>query len=196
MICSYCAHLNPEGTGRCEACGQAMTVTCPQCQISLSAQANFCSNCGMNLQEILYSADPVTVYGAPYFEPAPIYGSPAMMNTPAQGIPPTDPGQTQLQAPPAQLLHEQSQTLIPLHANVIHIGRPQGTIPPDIDVSGLAHGDVVSRVHAVLEMRAGDYYIEDSGSSNGTFINDLPLPPGHPYRLRQGDRISLVTTQA
>ncbi|MFO5492420.1 MAG: FHA domain-containing protein, partial [Cuspidothrix sp.] len=31
----------------------------------------------------------------------------------------------------------------------------------------------------------------DVGSSNGTYINNLPLLPGNRHRLRPGDRISL-----
>jgi pSer/pThr/pTyr-binding forkhead associated (FHA) protein len=33
--------------------------------------------------------------------------------------------------------------------------------------------------------------VEDVGSSNGTYINNLPLSQGNRHRLRPGDRISL-----
>ncbi|MFM7545677.1 MAG: FHA domain-containing protein, partial [Synechococcales cyanobacterium] len=64
-------------------------------------------------------------------------------------------------------------------------------IPPDIDVSGFANSDIVSRIHADIRLEGGIYYIEDVGSSNGTYINNLPLSPGNRHRLRPGDRISL-----
>jgi len=34
-------------------------------------------------------------------------------------------------------------------------------------------------------------YLEDVGSSNGTYVNNTPLPKGNRHRLRAGDRISL-----
>jgi len=34
-------------------------------------------------------------------------------------------------------------------------------------------------------------YLEDVGSSNGTYVNNTPLPKGNRHRLRPGDRISL-----
>ena len=41
-------------------------------------------------------------------------------------------------------------------------------------------------------LNAGElYYIEDVGSSNGTYINNTALPKGNRHRLKPGDRISL-----
>ena len=47
----------------------------------------------------------------------------------------------------------------------------------------------ISRHHAKIE-RAGSgdqYVIEDLGSSNGTWVNDEPVEPGHPYPLYPGN---------
>ena len=100
---------------------------------------------------------------------------------------------TQLQVPQAQLLHVQTDTIVslPSHLSVIHIGKPNSRIPPDIDVSGFPNSAVVYRVHADLRIEAGIYYIEDVGSSNGTYINHAPLAQGNRHRLRPGDRIAL-----
>jgi pSer/pThr/pTyr-binding forkhead associated (FHA) protein len=93
----------------------------------------------------------------------------------------------------AKLLHVQSDTSVELPSGltVIHIGKPNDRIPPDIDISGFANSEVVSRVHADLRVEGDAYYIEDVGSSNGTYINNVPLPVGNRHRLRPGDRISL-----
>jgi pSer/pThr/pTyr-binding forkhead associated (FHA) protein len=87
----------------------------------------------------------------------------------------------------------QTNTLLELPAqlNVIHIGKPNDQIPPDVDVSGFPDSDVVSRIHADIRIEAGIYYIEDLSSSNGTYVNHNPLPPGDRHRLRTGDRIAL-----
>lgn len=101
--------------------------------------------------------------------------------------------QTQLQQQSAKLLHlRTNQSLeLPQHLPVIHIGKPNDKVPPDIDVSGFADSDVVSRIHANLRMEGDGYYIEDVGSANGTYINNMPLVEGNRHRLRAGDRISL-----
>ncbi|MEA5604277.1 FHA domain-containing protein [Nostoc sp. UHCC 0252] len=100
---------------------------------------------------------------------------------------------TQLQQVIARLIHVQTDRLIELPQNlsVIHIGKPNDRIPPDIDVSGFPNSEVVSRIHADIRVEGDAHYVEDVGSSNGTYINNLPLLPGNRHRLRPGDRISL-----
>ncbi len=107
---------------------------------------------------------------------------------------PTEGGaKTQLQQMIAKLLQVQTNTLIelPQHLSVIHLGKPNDQIPPDIDVSGFPNSDIVSRVHADIRVEGDGYYIEDVGSSNGTYVNNFPLPKGNRHRLRPGDRIAL-----
>lgn len=100
---------------------------------------------------------------------------------------------TQLQQFTASLLHIQTNLTIeiPAHFPVVHIGKPNTVIPPDIDVSGFPDSDIVSRIHADIRVDGGAFYFEDTGSSNGTYINNLPLPAGNRHKLRAGDRISL-----
>ncbi|MGK7935972.1 MAG: FHA domain-containing protein [Xenococcaceae cyanobacterium] len=100
---------------------------------------------------------------------------------------------TQLQLQTAKLLHVQTNNIIeiPPSLAVIHIGKPNSQIPPDIDVSGFANSDVVSRIHADIRVEGDAYFIEDVGSSNGTYINHIPLLVGNRHRLRTGDRIAL-----
>lgn len=100
---------------------------------------------------------------------------------------------TQLQSHHAVLLHVRTNVEMTLPENlpVVHIGKPNDRIPPDIDVSGFPDSEVVSRVHADIRVEGDAYYIEDLGSSNGTYINNLPLVQGNRHRLRMGDRIAL-----
>lgn len=101
--------------------------------------------------------------------------------------------QTQIQSLTARLLHVQTDTLmeLPIGLNLLHIGKPNDRVPPDIDVSGFPESEIVSRVHANIRIEGDVYYIEDVGSSNGTYINNLPLAAGNRHRLRPGDRIAL-----
>jgi FHA domain/Double zinc ribbon len=93
----------------------------------------------------------------------------------------------------ASLLHVQTNVKLELPPNlqVIHIGKPNNMIPPDIDVSGFPDSDIVSRVHGDIRFEGNAFYFEDTGSSNGTYINNIPLASGNRHRLQAGDRISL-----
>jgi predicted component of type VI protein secretion system len=109
---------------------------------------------------------------------------------PAEGMSETA---TQLQQQTAKLLHVQTNTSVELPSGiaVVHIGKPNDRIPPDIDVSGFPNSEIVSRIHADIRMEGDAYYVEDMGSSNGTYINNLPLSMGNRHKLRPGDRIGL-----
>lgn len=98
---------------------------------------------------------------------------------------------TILQQPLARLIHVQTNRVIELPENfpVIHIGKPNDRIPPDVDVSEFPNSQIVSRMHAVIRVEGYEYYIQDRGSSNGTYINKYPLLPENWYKLRPGDRI-------
>lgn len=113
---------------------------------------------------------------------------------PVPGSPmPAGVAKTQLQQQSARLIHVQTNTPmeLPHSLSVVHIGKPNDLVPPDIDVSGFANSEIVSRVHANLRVEGDACYLEDVGSSNGTYVNNTPLPKGNRHRLRPGDRISL-----
>lgn len=99
---------------------------------------------------------------------------------------------TQLQVTTVRLKQVQTNSLIeiPRGLSIVRIGKPNDHTPPDIDVSGFPDSEIVSRVHANIRVEGDAYYLEDVGSSNGTYINGLPLPVGNRHRLRPGDRIA------
>ncbi len=105
----------------------------------------------------------------------------------------TAPVSTQLQFAVHQLLHIQTNTSleIPPQLQIVHLGKPNDQISPDIDVSGFPSAEVVSRIHANIRVEGESYYIEDIGSANGTYINHNILPKGNRHLLRSGDRIGL-----
>jgi len=79
----------------------------------------------------------------------------------------------------------------------VDIGRldPDSGVWPDIDLTQDDPGTQVSRKHARIVFRDGKYFIEDLGSTNGTFVNKGPrLAPGMPQQLRSGDEIIMGRT--
>ena len=108
-------------------------------------------------------------------------------------IPPATKDSTQVQQVTARLIHVQTskQIELPQSRCAIFIGKPNNSIPPDVDVSVFPNSRVVSRIHAVINVMADGFYIKDVGSVNGTYINNLRLSLGNRHRLKPGDYISL-----
>lgn len=217
IVCPNCNHANPDGAVQCEACYTPLPVSipCPSCGTAVQADASFCGQCGYNLQSVSApmpsTSEPSQpnpqelppVVPDPLVPPDPIILPTQVKATPSPATPehpatPDQPAQppvvaTQLQQSNARLLNLQTSTVIEIPPGliVIHLGKPNDQIPPDIDVSGFPNSEVVSRIHADIRVEGDAYYIEDVGSSNGTYINNSPLPMGNRHRLRPGDRISL-----
>ncbi|MDJ0598808.1 MAG: FHA domain-containing protein [Crocosphaera sp.] len=198
ITCPNCQHENPDGAVQCEACFTPLPklVNCGNCGQPLLSNATFCGECG--------AAYPFE--GSPQGETSPPPPPPPVtppppppsINPPEEPPAPPPPkpvasAPTQLQTQTASLLHVQTDTTLelPQGLEIVHVGKPNEQIPPDLDVSALPNSDVVSRIHADIRNEAGIFYIEDVGSSNGTYINYTALPPGNRHRLRPGDRISL-----
>ena len=77
------------------------------------------------------------------------------------------------------------------------IGRwdADGGVFPDVDLDSDDPEAKVSRRHARISMRDGNYLIEDLGSTNGTFVNrGRRLAPGDRYPLKDGDEIIVGKT--
>ena len=78
-----------------------------------------------------------------------------------------------------------------------NIGRwdADGGVFPDVDLDSDDPEAKVSRRHARISLRDGNYLIEDLGSTNGTFINrGRRLAPGDRHPLKDGDEIIVGKT--
>lgn len=75
----------------------------------------------------------------------------------------------------------------PVHQGRSVLGRQGAATGLDIEISH----PTTSSLHAVLlaAARPGRVLVEDTSSTNGTFVNDNLLTPGHRWELRDGDRV-------
>jgi serine/threonine protein kinase len=105
----------------------------------------------------------------------------------------TNNDSTQMQQAKISLTHlaTNKEFKLPKNKPVIHIGKPNARRDPDIDVSELPNASIVSRNHASIYLRGDGMYLEDSGSSNGTYVNETRLFAGVQRRLQSGDIITL-----
>jgi CRP-like cAMP-binding protein len=81
------------------------------------------------------------------------------------------------------------------------IGRadPVTGILPDIDLTPVDNNRSVSRRHAKIIHAANEYHIlEEVGTVNGTFVNDVRIPTGVPVTIHNGDliKIGLISMKA
>lgn len=189
ITCSNCHHINPDGAIQCEACYAPLPamINCPHCGIQLQADARFCGQCGNDLVPVgeeSATTIPTTLSGS-----SPTAGE---AEAPPAPLPVTNP-ETQLPPQVASLLHVQTQKTIelPVGREIIHLGKPNDRLPPDIDISGFPNSQIVSRVHAQIRVEGDGFFLEDLASANGTYVNHEPLLPGSRYRLSSGDRMAL-----
>jgi hypothetical protein len=68
--------------------------------------------------------------------------------------------------------------------DTIHIGRSSDN---DIKVKD----EYVSRRHLKVFKRGGKYFLQDLGSSNGTFVNGLQVAPGEEVEVKEGATITV-----
>jgi pSer/pThr/pTyr-binding forkhead associated (FHA) protein len=92
-----------------------------------------------------------------------------------------------------QLVATQRLVRLPTDGDVV-LGRFEHgySNPPDVDLT-VDDGEIpsVSRRHALLICRGGQHWLEDMGSSNGTYLNGRQLSLGKSQPLAAGDRILL-----
>lgn len=192
-------HENPDGSAFCDECGEPLSgaapvavaaapqpapsvasapvgsEVCPSCGSLNPAGESFCSNCGAMLGAA--AADNV----APAVIAPSVTAAPVMPSAPA--------------ALSARLIVEADNQEFDLSGkDIVVIGREDAVsnIFPDVDLT--PHGGEeggVSRMHARIFVENGLYMLEDSNSTNFTFLNRQKLTANTPMALHDNDEIKL-----
>ena len=185
-------------------------TTCPNCHKHNPDTSRFCDQCGSRLvQPPKTESEP-----APYLPPAPAERPSISPNATSLGIPAVE---IDVPAPPAMPAagSVDSPAAKPAHATLmIERGGSPGTefrltndettigrwdadngVFPDIDLDAFDEDAKVSRRHARIRRNNGSYFIEDLGSTNGTYVNrGRRLLPGNAQLLNDGDEVIVGKT--
>ena len=88
--------------------------------------------------------------------------------------------------------YEGVERILEFDASRIAIGRPSDTEKPDADLSP---DNQVSRQHAVLEVKNGVFWLTDSGSRCGTWVNGREIRGQGEWRLWPEDLVQVGQTR-
>lgn len=212
--CPQCGSMMPSDAAFCDQCGMRLTPQpapqsrapvaqrCPQCGAAAVAGQAFCEQCGHALGGRAAAYKPSAPATAPAQRcaqcNAPLGAGDTFCpqcghrsETGAAGAPPAAPVEPPPRPPGAHLIMQSNGSAITLPAKeVVVIGRedPMSDQFPDIDLTPFGGGEQgVSRQHARIMKREDGYFIEDLGSMNFTFVNQMKLERGQPRPLQFGD---------
>lgn len=175
-------------------------ITCDRCKTENLDGSQYCDECGA----------PLRPNGRPAPHQSPNNG-PNGSHAPSPGTQPELAGRRvsaglsfsslrQPNKPHARLVIEKGRSSgkqFMLSDTEAQIGRwdADGGIFPDVDLDTDDPEAKVSRRHARITLSNGQYFLEDLGSTNGTFINrGKRLPPGQRQVLCDGDEIIVGKT--
>lgn len=182
---------------------------CQACNNQNADASRYCNECGLKLEERLPVAAKQPVNEALRSgEPVRNFVSAQVTSV---GIPPlveslVEPAQvvsldnSESDRGHARLIMERgdaADTEFKLTTEESTIGRwdADNGIFPDVDLDAFDPDAKVSRRHARILKRERAYFIEDLGSTNGTFVNrGRRLLPGSPQVLSEGDEIIVGKT--
>ena len=176
-------------------------ITCERCKTENLEGSQYCDECGAPLQPNFHSYSPPTGgfqtdgqngSHAPSLKPEFASGSTGAVNLASS--------MGAVARPHAWLVIDRGRSLgkkFILGDVDSQIGRwdADGGIFPDVDLDSDDPEAKVSRRHARITYREGQYFLEDLGSTNGTFVNrGKRVQPGRLQPLQDGDEIIVGKT--
>ena len=207
--CPSCQTENPTGTAFCEECGAPLTqiraeqaavaqvgqpeqpaatptaavstseIQCPSCQTPNPIGTVFCEDCGAPLAQ----AGVEQTAAAPSI-PAPV---PSTEDT--------TPAPTVSELAVIKLIEAKTSREIDLpNKPEVSVGRrdPDSSIFPDIDMTELGGDEAgVSRRHCIIYRVGNGLQVEDLGSANYTYVNNVRVAPNERREIQDGAELLL-----
>ncbi|MFN2532216.1 MAG: FHA domain-containing protein [Pyrinomonadaceae bacterium] len=178
---------------------RSLMITCDRCKTENLDGSQYCDECGAPLRPnnqlgTLQSPSHGQNGSHASFKPRPEYAAGHI--SASFNINPVPPSTK----PHARLVIEKGRSTgkqFMLSDVEAQIGRwdADAGIFPDVDLDTDDPEAKVSRRHARITLTNGQYFVEDLGSTNGTFINrGKRLPPGQRQALCDGDEIIVGKT--
>jgi hypothetical protein len=201
ITCERCQTENIDGSQYCDECGASLAGTSPSGRRLVTEESEAAaadpqtSDAGGGL---LAPAEPSVVAKPQLVSPLRTSLPGQLRARGSEDAPPRRGASSS--SPHAKLVIHRGRSVgkeFPMCEDESHIGRwdADGGIFPDIDLDSDDPEAKVSRRHARITRRAGQYYIEDLGSTNGTFVNrGRRLLPGDRQPLRDGDEVIVGKT--
>lgn len=156
------------------------SLTCPSCGSKIAAGNAFCSSCGARLKPIK-KKPPVR---------AKVSSGTVNLNTFEKNSPEPDiSSEDRLCC--AYLINGKTGEDCIVGNAVFSIGR-RGSAHPDYDL--LLTSKLVSRHHADIISRGSRFFLVDSNSKNGTFLNGRRIPPQTEIELTSGAKLFFADT--
>ena len=187
-------------------------ITCPTCHNSNQDTSRFCDGCGTRLADAAAASRAPSPEPPAYVPPPTADAFPRPVSVTSLGVLPAvfqeQPEEAKPAAPApdvsgtvhATMLIERGDgpgTEFKLVNNESTIGRwdADNGVFPDVDLDAYDSDAKVSRRHAKIYRSNGSYFIEDLGSTNGTYVNrGRRLLPGTPQQINDGDEVIVGKT--
>ena len=204
ITCERCQTENIEGSQYCDECGAALQPG-PATAATPPGRAQTKEQAGPGTESVASDSGAVRRASASELravaKPQPLSsGTSVAGRARSREDAPTGRRDGSSAAPHAKLVIHRGRSVgkeFPMCEDESHIGRwdADGGIFPDVDLDSDDPEAKVSRRHARITRRSGQYYIEDLGSTNGTFVNrGRRLLPGDRQPLRDGDEVIVGKT--
>lgn len=180
-------------------------IRCPACQTANIDTSRFCDECGSRLMAPPVAEPPAYVpppSASSFARPVSVtsIGMPPVAFEPEQARPVSVEKIVSSGVAHASLTIERGDipgTEFRLVSDESTIGRwdADNGIFPDVDLDAHDSDAKVSRRHARIVRNNGSYFIEDLGSTNGTYVNrGRRLLPGNAQLLNDGDEVIVGKT--
>ncbi len=159
-----------------------LVKVCPNCRRNNDRLADLCAFCAASIDRV--KATPLGEPGAGGGS-----GTPGTGGAPASGGAVADAPTQALPTTAAELVAVEPPGLRFRLAGGDTVGRGAG-----VDLSPLPRSAYISRRHARFICEGGRWYVEDLGSTGGTFIAGVRLTPGVRHELIDGGAVTLANS--